>query len=252
MTMDIEQGYGPEDEADAAERAFEALREEVAAQRRALEQLAGLVAQGRPPDEPAPDYSPTLGAMAQELRSVGARLDGIEAQPTLRLTPASYRAEIEAVAQGAVTVMSRSFVEALQEARGAARELEGLAGRVRERREQRWWLITAGVLGVMGGLFLWFMLVVLLPWGAGDWLAALPLGGRPWQAGQALMRHDSPESFDKMARLYKACGEQATELCETAIAVRTIPPTGQSVPTPESVRAGLVGASPQPHGRVGK
>lgn len=36
------------------------------------------------------DYSPTLGAIAQELRAVGKRLDGMEAHPALRLTPAAY------------------------------------------------------------------------------------------------------------------------------------------------------------------
>ncbi len=45
------------------------------------------------------------------------------------------------------------------------------------------------------------------------------MGGTRWQAGETLMEEASPESFDKMARLYKACGGQTTELCEAPIAV---------------------------------
>ena len=47
------------------------------------------------------------------------------------------------------------------------------------------------------------------------------------------MEEASPDSFDKMAGLYKACGEQTTELCEAAIAVRSIQPAqegGRTLP----------------------
>jgi hypothetical protein len=68
------------------------------------------------------------------------------------------------------------------------------------------------------------VLVMSLPSHTGDWLAALPLGGSPWQAGQALMRRDNPDSWDKMVRLYTACGDQSVTLCErAAMAVRDAP-----------------------------
>ena len=53
-----------DDEADTggAERAFEALRAEVAALRQAVE------------GQTAPDYALTLGAIVKELQAVGARL----------------------------------------------------------------------------------------------------------------------------------------------------------------------------------
>jgi hypothetical protein len=64
----------------------------------------------------------------------------------------------------------------------------------------------------------------LLPRSVGDGIAASLIGGTRWQAGEMLMDEASPASFDKMVRLYEACGEQATELCEAAIAVRSIQP----------------------------
>jgi hypothetical protein len=36
------------------------------------------------------------------------------------------------------------------------------------------------------------------------------------------MSRDSPESFARMVRLYRACDGKPVELCEAAISVRTI------------------------------
>jgi hypothetical protein len=62
----------------------------------------------------------------------------------------------------------------------------------------------------------------LLPRSVGDGIAASLIGGTRWQAGATLMDEASPDSFDKMVRLYEACGEQTTALCEAAVAVRSI------------------------------
>ena len=74
-----------DDEADtgSAERAFEALRAEVAALRQAVE------------GQTAPDYALTLGAIVKELQAVGARLDAIEGAPSLQVTPATIAQQIQ-------------------------------------------------------------------------------------------------------------------------------------------------------------
>ncbi len=131
--MDSEQQHLPEDAADAAERAFEALRDEVAALRRALERLA----QGRSSDEPAPDYSPTLGAMAQELRAVGARLDGIEAQPALRLTPAEITRQVAAGVRQASEDAARGHAHAGSRLDDAVRDMQTLIGSANSQLAQR-------------------------------------------------------------------------------------------------------------------
>ena len=87
-------GHDPEDEDDAA-RAFEALRGEVAALRHGIE-LVYRQGQQAPAALDAPDYSPTLGAIAQELSAFGKRLDGMEAHPALQLTPAAYATQVTA------------------------------------------------------------------------------------------------------------------------------------------------------------
>jgi hypothetical protein len=218
----------PEDDGDAVQ-AFEALREEVAALRRGVELVCR---QGEQSGPVAPDYSPTLGQMEKALRAIAGRLEAVERQPALTLTPARFRTEIDSVAHGAVSAISRPFIEAVQEARAAARDLKALTGRVHERREQRTWVLTAGALGLIVGVGLWYVAAGVLPRSAGDWMAASLIGGTRWQAGATLMEEASPDSFDKMARLYKACGEQTTALCEAAIAVRSIQPAQEGSRAP--------------------
>jgi hypothetical protein len=80
-------------------------------------------------------------------------------------------------------------------------------------------VLTAGALGLIVGVGLWYVAAGLLPRSAGDWIAGSLIGGSKWQAGETLMQEASPETWARMVRLYDACGTQATELCEAAIAV---------------------------------
>lgn len=80
---------------------------------------------------------------------------------------------------------------------------------------------SAGAISAIAAVALWFFLVACLPWGMGDWLAALPLaGGNGWQAGQDLKQAADPVSFDRIVKLSQACGNQAVELCTAALAVK--------------------------------
>ena len=111
-------------EAEAAE-AFEALRAEVAGLGRGLERLDALVRRGQREQaearEDAPDYSPTLGAMAKELAEARERLAAIEGQPALKLTPSGFQAELK-TAVGAAALASGVELQA------ATRRAEALAG----------------------------------------------------------------------------------------------------------------------------
>src|SRR5258708_26339538 len=73
-----------DDETDTggAERAFEALRAEVAALRQAVE------------GQTAPDYTLTLGVIVKELQDVGTRLAAIEVSPQLQATPATVAQQV--------------------------------------------------------------------------------------------------------------------------------------------------------------
>ena len=94
----------------------------------------------------------------------------------------------------------------------------------------------------MLGVLLWFMLPLILPWGAGDWLSALPIGGGPFQAGASLMQRADPATWERMMRLYRVCPpECATELCEAALAARSARPL-PTVVSPAATRGQIESA----------
>ncbi len=226
----MDRSGAPSDEADGAdgdgaEQAFEALRGEVAALRRGVELIYRQGQDARGPAEAGPDYSPTLGAIAKELKGIGARLDAMERAPALAVTAADQaagvRRELHQIGQDARS----GLVHSQAQLDGTVRELRGMIGSAREWRDQKQWLWTAGACGAMAGAVLWFLLTAMLPWGGGTWLAGLAWGGR-WTAGEAMMQDANPGQWERMVRLYKACPQDSTtDLCEAAEAVRTIPPS---------------------------
>ena len=171
-----------------AERAFEALRAEVAPLRQGIELV---YRQGQ--EAPAVDYSPTLGEMAKTLQAMQGRLAAIEGKPALGLTPQLFRQVIEDAGQRAGERAGRAMADGAAAQSAATRELQALVGRAHTRKDQREWLGVAAACGVMLGVVLMYLLVTVLPWGGGDWLAASLVGGGPWQAGQTLMRDADPE-----------------------------------------------------------
>ena len=195
----------------AAERAFVALRAEVAALRRAAERQA-----------PMPDYTLTLGTIVKDLQTVGERLTAIEAHPALAMTPNVYSAELSAATEGARRARDNELWDAKVALSNSMRELQQLSRNAQTRQEQQRWLELAVAFGVVLGIALWYLLPSFLPSSAGDWLASSLIGGGRWQAGQTLMQRANPEAFERMVRLYNACGERSVDVCEAAIRGRPL------------------------------
>ena len=240
-----------EGEADAAQ-AFEALRAEVAALRQGIElvyrQGQQAAAAAPTPAPAAVDYSPTLGAMAKELKAVEARLKAIEGKPALELTPAKFEKDIwlagvKAREEGVAAMLAvKSAFE------NASEKFKGVLAGAMARREQEVWVSTAALLGFTAGVVLWFLAAVLLPWGLGHRMAAAMVGGDRWEAGSTLMGEANPDAWDRVVRLQKACGDHAVGLCEAAIAVGLIPPAAPArpVPAPEAAKSAPPVAVPAP------
>lgn len=244
--------------ADEAERAFEALRAEVAGQRRVLERLDGLIRQGqqaRPGPVGTggvPDYSPTLGGMAKELQGIGTRLDGIEAHPALQLAPQVHAQQVAAGVRQVQEDAAKGVAWASGRLNEAMRELREIVGSAHGQlaQQQREWI--AVTVGAVLGFAVWWPLTYVLPWGGGNRLAATLIdGGGRWSAGQALMRDADRETWGRLARLYNACPKDSTtELCEAAMAVRTIPP---GVPAaPEGAKPASPATAPVPSSLRGR
>ena len=161
----------PEGAVDAA-RAFEELRAEVAGLRRAVEALPRAWEEHR-----LPDTTPTLGAVVKGLANVAGRLDGVE-----QLREVVSKLELAA----------RTLIDERQ-------RLAGLVGTARQQDEQRAWLVTTGFAALVVGLLASPYVASTLPFGLDTRVAALVLREDRWDAGMALMRAASPESWNELA-----------------------------------------------------
>ena len=181
----VQPGHGPEDEDDAA-RAFEALRGEVAALRHGIELVYRQGQQAPAAALDAPDYSPTLGAIAQELRAVGKRLDGMEAHPALKLTPAAYATQVAEGVRRVEGEAARSLTHAQGRFSDGLHELRGLIGSAHSQFVQQRRELIAAAIGAALGFVVWWPLALLTPWGGGHWLAATLIGGGRWRRRRRL------------------------------------------------------------------
>jgi len=196
---------------DAAAEAFEALRAEVGLLRA---DLAGLKSAAT---AQATDYAPTLGAMAKSLAA-------IEEHPALKLTPASFAAQLTRAAEVAGQQGGRDLVYAVQQFGTAAAEVRGLVQGHRTAREQHKWLAAVGAAGFLAGVVAWVCLTPpiarALPasWHVPERMAAVSLGLDLWDAGQRLMQAADPVSWGRIVEasdLVKENG-RALEDCRRA------------------------------------
>jgi Family of unknown function (DUF6118) len=132
------------DDADSggAERAFAALRAEVAALRQAIE------------GQSVPDYALTLGAMAKDLQGVSARLEAIESHPAMAMTPERYAGQLAAAAERAHQAGSKAVWDTKAQLGDAVLRLERAAGSMRTREVQQRWAGAALAVGIMLGIAL--------------------------------------------------------------------------------------------------
>lgn len=171
---------------DNPAQAFEALRGEVSLLRRAVEGLASA-------RDKVPDYSPTLGAMAEALNTATASLDRIERSPAVRLTPAALTTEIDkaaAPARDADRTASREAHAALWKAIG---RIDGIVERGQAADQQMRRLICSGAGGALVGM----LLMAVLPgaiarslpesWHVPEWMAARLMRMEQQAAGKRLV-----------------------------------------------------------------
>lgn len=172
-------------EIDAAD-AFERVRSELTLLHSAIEGLTAA-------RENTPDYSATLGNMAQALRSLDARLQKIEHSRALSLSPGKLADEINTAAAEVRAQDQKMLAEARDALNCSLGWINGMIhrGQAVERRIEREWIIGAG--GLLAGILLWSILpgalVRSLPesWHAPEWMAARMLGVDQAEAGKRMI-----------------------------------------------------------------
>lgn len=190
----------PEDEADDAAAAFEALRatmENLAADltremttiRKGVEfTLDQMERRGAPVD-----YSAEFGRMNQNQAATNERLQGIEQSPSLKHGPEHYARVLERSGEGLV----RAAVQQLErQASDLARVSSVLASHNksalhRKSQDFRMWL-AAGI-GVIAGVFFLALAPRFLPFSADSRVAALVMGGDRVSAGRAMIEVADPK-----------------------------------------------------------
>ena len=204
--MAEDEAHGAEPQ-DAAAEAFEALRAEVAQLRAVLEGLATT----------APDYSPTLAAIAQSLAAM-------EAHPALRLTPDALASQVRQASEAAQQQGRRELANAVQRVDAAGADLERLADRQRTGREQVRQVAIMTAVGALAGVIVGVSfsgpIARTLPpsWSVPERMAAATLRLDPWTAGAQLMRTADRVSWSVLMAASRLERENRTklELCRNA------------------------------------
>ncbi len=211
-----------DDETDTggAERAFEALRAEVAALRQAVE------------GQTSPDYTLTLGAIVKDLQGVGTRLAAIEVSPQLQATPATVAQQVR---QEAGRLAETQVLQAQAAREGFERGRETLS-RVAflEQRAQRdrriVWAIGggAGLIGAILGVMLFMEINRHAPddWGWSAGWASWLMQADTLQAGYKLIDRNNPgvaAALNEDIRLGNAYAD-ALHKCEADAATAFLTP----------------------------
>jgi len=184
------QNRDDDSEPTAAERAFDALRAEVAAMRQVMRSLPEVIIKSQPADT-----TETLGAIAKRLEIVGNFMAAIEQHPAIRTTPAQYNQAIAAAGEGLITKSVRTLDIATAEAVKERRELAAMIGTMRGKWKQWEWLGWTGIGAFFLGLLISPMFTRVLPFGWDGHVAALIMNADRWGAGTALMQAGNPDAW---------------------------------------------------------
>lgn len=183
-------------DADPATRAFEQMRGEMALVRRAVERLAAERA-----DIVIPDYSTTLGEIAQRLAATAQGMKTLAAQPAMQITPDEMGGRIDAAAVNARRSDHAAIAEAQSRFDQASHDLRAIVRSARTTDEQRRRLYWTAAGGVLAGMLLWAIIPGVLARSAPQsWLwpermAAHMLRLDPWAAGERLLARADRERW---------------------------------------------------------
>ncbi|WP_033073036.1 DUF6118 family protein [Sphingopyxis sp. MWB1] len=190
MTTD-DQTAQPQDPAAAA---FTRLESQIALMRRAVENLATEKA-----NIDIPDYSDTLGEMAESLAAVADTLDTIAAKPAMAMTPEGMAQRMDQAARSARQSDREQIAAAETRYDDAMRDLTKIVASAWSASYQREYLRWAACGGVLAGCLLWAIVPGILArqlpesWHMPERIAMRTLREPSvWDAGVRLLKVGSP------------------------------------------------------------
>lgn len=200
LDLEVEELTAPEpepgvpEESDPAAEAFARLEGEMAMVRHTVQNMARERA-----DIVIPDYTATLGQMADQLAQVSKTLSTISSKPAIELTPEDIAVQIKRASLDMLRDSSDLFRQGRKDLDLATGRLAVIVGRVRaedEQNRQTWRF--AGV-GLAAGILLWSILPGTIArampesWQWPEWMAERALGeSSRWNAGSRMMQSADP------------------------------------------------------------
>lgn len=204
-------------ETDPATEAFARLEGEMAMVRHTVQNMARERA-----DIVIPDYTATLGQMADQLAQVSKTLSTIGSKPAIDLTPEDIAVQIKRASLDMLRDSSDLFRQGRKDLDNATGRLAAIVGRIRTEAEQKRQTWRFGGMGVLAGILLWSILPGTIArtmpesWHWPESLARKAVGEPTiLEAGIRLIRSQNPEAWEELATAQQmlSANRQALERC---------------------------------------
>ncbi|MCP5391071.1 MAG: hypothetical protein H6920_05540 [Sphingomonadaceae bacterium] len=214
----------PVTESDPATEAFARLEGEMAMVRHTVQNMARERA-----DIVIPDYTATLGQMADQLAQVSKTLTAIGNKPAIELTPEDIAVQIKRASLDMLRDSSDLFRQGRKDLDNVTGRLTVIVGRVRAEAEQTRQTWRFAGLGLAAGILLWSILPGTIArtmpesWHWPERMARKAVGEPTIvDAGIRLIRSQNPEAWEELAtaqrilsanrEVLERCNERAREV----------------------------------------
>ena len=206
LDLEVEEPLAPHSEPEAvtetdpATEAFARLEGEMAMVRHTVQNIARERA-----DIVIPDYTATLGQMADQLAHVSKTLTAIGSKPAIELTPEDIAVQIKRASLDMLRDSSDLFRHGRKDLDLATGRLAAIVGCVRTEAEQKRQTWRFAGMGLAAGLLLWSILPGTIArampesWHWPERMARKAVGEPTIvEAGMRLIRSQNPEAFEEL------------------------------------------------------
>ena len=190
----------PEAETDPATEAFARLEGEMAMVRHTVQNMARERA-----DIVIPDYTATLGQMADQLAQVSKTLSTIGKKPAIELTPEDIAVQIKRASLDMLRDSSDLFRQGRKDLDNASGRLAAIVGRVRAEDEQKRQTWRFAGMGLVAGILLWSILPGTIArampesWQLPERMARKAVGAPTIvEAGLRMIESQNPDGFEEL------------------------------------------------------
>jgi hypothetical protein len=185
---------------------------------------------------PAADYRSEFAKVVQQLAVVAERQQGVEQSPILRHGAEHYARLLERSGADLVRTAAQQLERQASDLERIGRQLAEVTTSAYDRKSQDFRMWTAGLVGLVLGMFVILLLPRFLPFSADSHVASLVMGFDRISAGYAMIGAVDPLEVEKMkwgGRFYNASGGEISGCLETARQTGKDQKCTITVPAPE-------------------